>query len=76
MNMADTVKTIEFGLMARPITEQFPCLQGDVAAALEADSTAMSRLAVRGYLTASQKGAVAKRIASAASKAIAKAEGR
>ena len=67
--------TIEFGLMARPIGEQFPCLPEEVATALEADSKAMSRLAIRGYLPPSQKSAVAKKIAAEASKAIAKATG-
>jgi len=57
-----TTAHVEFGWGAKPISEQFPVLSGEIAGHLDADNTAIIRCHVRGLLTDSQRDAALKKL--------------
>lgn len=61
---------VEFGWGAPPIGEQFPAIPKDVAARLDEDSAAFSRLRIRGYITDSQRETIVRKLAKAVGAAI------
>jgi len=62
--------TVVFGWGAPPISEQFPTMDADAAQKFDADSDALTRLRMRGYVTDSQRDAIIRKMAKAVGKAI------
>lgn len=66
--------TIEMGWAARPFKDQFPDLAEKAAAALDADSAALTRLKIRGILTAGEHRKACQRFAAKVAKAVGEGE--
>jgi len=62
--------TVDFGWGAPSLGKQFPQMPEDVAAQLDADSAALIRLRIRGYVTDSQRDSIVRKLAKAVGKAI------
>lgn len=70
MEGRDMSDTVDFGWGAPSLGEQFPQMPKDVAAQLDADSAALIRLRIRGYVTDSQRNSIMRKLAKAVGKAI------
>lgn len=67
---------LQFGVLARPMSEQLPMLSKEQTDQFEADNHAIARARVRGYISDGELTRIHRRLAAAIGDAISEAQGK